>query len=139
MKRLAILCLLVLAPAPAGAADTGSLTVTVLNVSDAGGQLRVGVYDEAGFKTRSGAPVAGKVMLARPGTMTLTIDGIAPGTYAVKMFQDVNRDGFFDYGPRLAEPYGFSNDPPATTGLPSFDDAKIAIVPGANAVTVTLR
>lgn len=139
MKKLAILCLLALMPALSHAADTGSLTVTVLNVSDAGGQLRVGVYDEAGFKAKRGAPVAGKVVLARPGTMTLTIDGIAPGTYAVKMFQDVNRDGFFDYSPRLTEPYGFSNDPPATTGLQGFDDVKIAIVPGANAITVTLH
>ncbi len=138
MKSL-VLCLLVLAPTLARAADAGSLTVTVLNVSDAGGQLRVGVYDEAGFKDKHGTPVAGKVALARPGTMTLTIENIAPGTYAVKMFQDINRNGFFDFSPRLAEPYGLSNDPAVTTGLPSFDDAKIAIVPGANAITVTLH
>jgi len=139
MKRFAILCLLVLAPAFARAADTGSLTITVLNVSDAGGQLRVGVYDEAGFKDKHGSPVTGKAVLARPGTVTLTIENIAPGTYAVKMFQDINRNGFFDFSPRLVEPYGLSNDPAVTTGLPSFDDAKFAIVAGANAITITLH
>lgn len=139
-SKLAALALAAaLSPAMARAGDTATLTVTVLGVSDAGGQLRVGVYDEAGFKARNAAPVAGKTLLARPGTMTLTIDGIAPGTYAVKMFQDVNRNGFFDYGARLTEPYGLSNDPAVTTGLPSFDDAKIAIVAGTNAITVTLH
>jgi len=139
MKRFAVLCLLVLAPALARAADTGSLTVTVLNVSDAGGQLRVGVYDEAGFKDKHGTPVAGRQVLARPGTMTVTIENIAPGIYAVKMFQDVNRNGFFDFSSRMVEPYGLSNDPAVTAGLPNFDDAKFPVAAGANAITITLH
>jgi len=139
MKRFAILCLLVLTPALARAADMGTLTVTVLNVSDAGGQLRVGVYDEAGFKDKHGTPVAGRQTLARPGTMTVTIENIVPGIYAVKMFQDVDRNGFFDRSPRLMEPFGLSNDPAVTAGPPNFDDAKFPVVAGANAITVTLH
>lgn len=126
-------------PVVAAADGTASLTVTVAGVSDAGGELRVGVYDEAGFKVRGAVPVAGKAVLARPGTMTLTIDGIAPGTYGVKLFQDINRNGHFDFGVMLTEPFGISNDPPATMGLPSFDDAKFTLAPGANAITVTLH
>ncbi len=130
---------LAMAP-PALAADATApvtLTVTVLNVSDAGGQIQVGVYDEAGFKAKHGTPVAGKITAARPGTMTVTIDGLAPGIYAVKMFQDVNRNGYFDFGFKFTEPYGFSNDPAAP--IPSFDDAKFALNAGSNAITVTLH
>ena len=118
-------------PAPVG------LTVTVLNVSDAGGQLEVGVYDEAGFKAKHGTPLAGKIVAARPGTTTLTIDGVPPGIYAVKMFQDVNRNGYFDLGFKLTEPFGFSNDPPSP--LPSFDDAKFVLGADSHAITVTLH
>lgn len=114
-----------------------TLTITVLNVGDAGGQLDVGVYDEAGFKAKHGTPVAGKIVAARSGTVTLTIEGIPPGVYAVKMFQDVNRNGYFDFGVRLREPYGFSNDPPSP--LPSFDDTKFALNAQAHAIAVTLH
>lgn len=139
MKALA-LALLSLLTVPAAAADaTATLTVTVLGVSDAGGQVKIGVYDEAGFKARSAAPVAGKVVLARPGKMAVTIDGIAPGIYGVKMFQDVNRNGHFDFGAMLTEPFGISNDPEVATGLPDFADARITLVPGQNAVTITLH
>ncbi|HEX4861814.1 MAG TPA: DUF2141 domain-containing protein, partial [Rhizomicrobium sp.] len=104
---------LAMAP-PALAADATApvtLTVTVLNVSDAGGQIQIGVYDKAGFTAKHGTPVGGKITAARPGTMTVTIEGLAPGVYAVKMFQDVNRNGYFDFGFKFTEPYGFSNDP----------------------------
>jgi uncharacterized protein (DUF2141 family) len=140
MRRIAtaLMLLSLAATAPARADDaTASLTIAVHEVSNAGGQLDIGIYDEAGFKAKHGTPLTGKITAARPGTMTLTIDGIPPGIYAVKMFQDVNRNGYFDFGIRLAEPYGFSNDP--ASPLPSFDDAKISLHPGANSIDVTLH
>lgn len=139
MKTISTLALLSLLAQPAAADGTATLAVTVLGVSDAGGQIKIGVYDEAGFKARSAVPLAGKSVLARPGKMVVTIDGIAPGTYGVKMFQDVNRNGHFDFGAMLTEPFGISNDPEIATGLPDFSDAKIMLVPGENAVTITLH
>jgi uncharacterized protein (DUF2141 family) len=139
MRPLLMAFALALLPALAAADDTASLTLTVMGVSDAGGDLRIGVYDEAGFKSRSAAPIAGKKVSARSGTMTVTIDGIAPGTYGVKMFQDINRNGHFDFGAMLTEPFGISNDPPLSMTLPPFDDAKFELKPGANAITVTLH
>ncbi|MBV8978811.1 MAG: DUF2141 domain-containing protein [Alphaproteobacteria bacterium] len=123
-----------IAPPPAA-----TLTITVHNVSDAGGELRIGVFDEAGYRTKGAAPIARKRTLARGGTMTVTIEGIAPGTYAVKMFQDINGNGIFDVGMRLTEPFGISNDAQASLSLPAFDDAKIALHAGDNAIDVTLH
>ena len=126
--------------ASSAAADgDATLSVTVLNVGDAGGQLKIGVYDAAGFNAKNALPVAGKVVLARPGKMTVKIEGIAPGVYAVKMFQDIDRNGYFDVGMKGMEPFGVSNDPPVTTGLPPFDDAKFTLSPGDNSITVTLH
>jgi uncharacterized protein (DUF2141 family) len=141
MRTVALGFLTALAAVSTAAADdsTATLTVTVLGVSDAGGQLKIGLYDEAGFKSANTVPLAGKSVLARPGKTTVRIEGIAPGSYGVKMFQDVNRNGHFDFGMRTIEPFGVSNDPQLTTALPSFDDAKITLVPGDNPITITLR
>lgn len=125
--------------AGAATAGGGALDVTVLGVSDAGGQLRVGVYDEAGFNARNAMPLAGKVVLARPGKTTVRIENIPPGTYGVKLFQDIDRNGHFDVGLKGVEPYGVSNDAPAANGLPAFDDAKFTLSPGDNSITVTLH
>jgi len=133
---------LVLSP-PVWAADPApaavSLTITVRNISDAGGDLRIGVYDAANFAAKDGVPVARKVTHARGPKMTFTFDGIAPGTYGAKVLQDLNHNGQFDMGLKGIEPFGFSNDPEITGGLPPFDDVKFTVSPGSNSVDVTLR
>ncbi|HWA91697.1 MAG TPA: DUF2141 domain-containing protein [Rhizomicrobium sp.] len=139
MRKLVLAAAAALLPFAAQADETASLSVTVTNVSDAGGELKIGVYDEAGFKSIGALPLAHKTVHARPGRMSVTIDGIAPGTYGVKMYQDINRNGYFDYGRKLTEPVGFSNDARASSGVPDFADAKITLVPGANAIAMSLH
>ncbi|HWA04065.1 MAG TPA: DUF2141 domain-containing protein [Rhizomicrobium sp.] len=139
MKRYVWLLLLAVAPGAAHADELAHLTVVVRNVSDAGGDLRLGIYDAENFAKKGGIPVARKSVHARGGTMTLEFDGIPPGTYAVKVAQDINMNGTFDYGMKGIEPFGFSRDPAVTVGLPPFDDAKIALAPGANAIDIHLR
>ena len=126
-------------PAPVKPVETATLTITVHNVSDAGGELRIGVYDEAGYKVIGAVPVARKRTRARGGRMTVTIEDIPPGTYAVKMYQDINGNGIFDIGARLIEPFGISNDPPPSLTLPPFSDASFVLHAGDNAIDVTLH
>jgi uncharacterized protein (DUF2141 family) len=122
-------------PAPA----TATLTITVHNISDAGGDLRVGVYDAANFALKSGTPAVRKVTHARGATMTVKFDDIAPGTYGAKVLQDINQNGQFDMGLKGIEPFGFSNDPEIKGGLPPFDDVKFTVAPGNNSIDVTLH
>jgi uncharacterized protein (DUF2141 family) len=141
MRALVLAAAAALLCSAAAAADdkTASLTVTVTGLSDAGGDLKIGLYDEAGFASISALPLVHKTVRARPVRMVVTIDAIPPGTYGVKMFQDVNRNGYFDFGRKLTEPVGFSNDARASSGVPDFADAKIVLVPGANAITMSLH
>ena len=133
---------LALSPAAARAADTATLTVKVLNVTDKGGDLRIGVYDKATFVVRVSKPVTGQVVPAVPGTMSFTFSGLKPGEYGVKVLQDVNRNGKMDMsliGMKPAEPFGLSNDAkPSLTG-PPWDAAKFPLHPGANSATITMR
>ena len=127
----------------ANAADTApataSLTITVHNISDAGGDLRVGVYDETNFAEKGGTPVARKVTNARSPKMTITFDDIPSGVYGAKVLQDLNRNGQFDMGLKGIEPFGFSDDPEIKGGLPPFSDVKFTVSPGNNSIDVTLH
>jgi uncharacterized protein (DUF2141 family) len=120
-------------------AATASLTITVNGVQDGGGKLHIGVFDEAHFSARALEPVARKVTNAHPPTQTVTIDDIPPGTYGVKMYQDLNQNGFFDFGAKFTEPFGVSNDPEVHVGGPTFDEAKFTLVPGPNSIAITLH
>jgi uncharacterized protein (DUF2141 family) len=130
-------------PSLALAADvppaTATLTIKVRHIIDAGGDLQIGIYEKANYATKGGMPVARKSAHARGPTMSFTFDGIPPGTYAAKVLQDVNQNGNFDFGPKGMEPFGFSNDPVVTVGLPPFDEAKFTVTGGTNTIEITLR
>ncbi len=136
---LVALCIGGIARAADNATPPASLTITVHNISDAGGDLRVGVYDETNFAQKTGIPVARKVTHARGPAMTITFDDIAPGTYGAKVLQDINQNGQFDMGAKGVEPFGFSGDPEIKGGLPPFSDVKFTVAPGSNSIDVTLR
>ena len=74
----------------------------------------------------------------------VTFDGVPPGTYAIKMFQDANRNEKFDFNwlGLPYERYGFSNNArPDWMHLspPKFKAAKIELKPGANATEIWLH
>ena len=107
-----------------------SLRVTVEGTTQAGGTLRVGVYDEATFPALPDTPLFKRD--AKPtGNTVVTFERLPPGTYAVKALQDVNNDGRWEMG----EPFGVSNGGPRD----NYDMAAIVLQPGANMVTVRLQ
>lgn len=134
---------MVLAPALARAAADAVLTVRVENVSPKGGNLRLALYDRAHYDSDDDS-VVDKVAAAKPRDNLVTFDAVPAGTYAVKMFQDVNRNEKFDQnwiGIPL-ERYGFSNNAAPDwlhLGPPRFDAAKFVLKPGENSITIRLR
>jgi len=146
MKRLvlaAVLPVLTLGASfgPAAADDLASLTITVQGVSAKGGDLRVGLYDAQSFAVRGAKPVNGAVKPAVAGTMVVTLEGIVPGSYGVKVLEDQNANGKMDLrlGMFPTEPYGFSNDPVIKMGPPSWDEVKLVVKPGGNAITIHMK
>lgn len=65
----------------------------------------------------------------------------APGDYAVAVYHDENDDRDFNRNALglPSEGYGFSNDAPATLGLPDFDGVRFTLPPGESRVTIRLR
>ena len=141
--RLAVFALL-LAPSLAPAEEMAVLTVTVQHIAPKGGDLRLALYDEQSFADDNAEEITSKVAPARRWVEVVTFDPVPPGVYAVKMFQDVNRNGKFDFNwlGIPSERYGFSNNAaPDWMHLapPSFDAAKIVLKPGANSISIWLH
>ncbi len=133
--------LFALAPCRGDAAPPAVLTITVEHVSPQGGDLRVALYDKDSYGLANGDPVTDAVVPAKSPETVITLAAVKPGIYAVKMFQDVNRNGQFDMnwiGYPL-ERYGFSNDVRPGFSEPPFDATKFELHPGANAITIHLQ
>src|SRR5689334_20309280 len=82
---------------PARAQDqTAILTIHVEDVSPKGGMLRLGLYDEAGYPDDDSKPVASADVKAEAGRTTITLNNLAPGTYAIQTYQDINSNDKMD-------------------------------------------
>lgn len=141
MYRTLLAGLFVLATVPATAAPLATLTVKVEKVSPRGGDLRVALYTRDSYPRDNADPVTDSVVPATPGETIVTLSGIKPGEYAVKLFQDFNRNGRFDMswlGLPL-EKFGFSNDARPTFSEPPFDATKFELRPGTNTITIHLQ
>jgi uncharacterized protein (DUF2141 family) len=138
-----LVCAALLAPAVARTTNA-VLTVKVDHIAPRGGNLRLAIYDEKSFGDDDAAPVIDRVVSATPSVQTVVFPGVSPGTYAVKMFQDVNRNEKFDLNwlGLPSERYGFSNNAkPDWIRLspPDFEAAKVTLKPGANWTEIWLH
>jgi uncharacterized protein (DUF2141 family) len=142
VRRFFLACVVAFAFAPACfAAALATLTITVEKVSPRGGDLRVALYNEQTYSDESAEPVTGAIVPARPGETVIMLPPVKPGTYAVKLFQDFNRNGRFDMnwiGWPL-EKYGFSNDASPALEEPPFEATKFELRPGANTITIHMQ
>ena len=140
MRFLVLAVGLALASTAAHAA-LATLTVKLEKVSPRGGDVRVALYDEASYPDDNADPIKDAVAPAHPGETIVTMTGLKPGTYAVKMFQDFNRNGKFDLNwiGLPEEKFGFSNDARPGLSEPPFDAAKFELKPGANTIVIHLQ
>lgn len=126
--------LLVFAIVPAVAAE---LTVTVDNLRNGKGDVRLSVYAAAAEWPDNSAAANDKVEPAQPGSVVFHFD-LPPGTYAIACFHDENANGQFDQNflgiPQ--EGYGFSNNVHPLFRAPSFEAASFALPPEGAALTI---
>jgi uncharacterized protein (DUF2141 family) len=128
MNKLALLITLV-ACLLNGIAQTGEIGINITNIAVyKGGVINIGVYQENGFPD-FGKQVAYKVEnVTDPKTRVLLKD-IAPGNYAVAVFQDANSDGVLNKNIWGAptEPYGFSRNNYGKGGPPDFENVSFIL------------
>jgi uncharacterized protein (DUF2141 family) len=126
--------------ATATKSDRASLMIHIRDVSPAGGIVRLGVYDEAGYPDDK-EPVATADVPAHPSETVIHLTGIRPGTYAIEVYQDINSNDQMDrswIGLPL-EPYGFSRDARPVLSKPDFARVSFAVKAGRNVQTLHLQ
>ncbi len=134
-RRALVLAILAL-PAPAIAAR---LDVELTGVENDHGLVRVAVCTPATFATKH-CPFSGATP-AKPGSVTISVDGIPPGRYALQAYHDEDGNGRLRKGlfGLPAEAIGFSRDARVRLGAPSFEDAAIDVAEPSTATRLRLR
>ena len=129
------LCLALLAPA----ALAGPLTVTLENIKTQAGEIRLGVYDAAGYE--GGEAVGGASVTANAATVSVTVEGLPPGEYGIKLFHDVNGDGEMNSNPfgMPIEPFAFSNNAKGRFGPAKWNDARFEVTADGAVQVISLN
>jgi len=117
---------MILAASVVGAQN--KLTVTVDGIVNPKGKIWVAVFDSINFLKQ---PAYYGMVNIEEGQeeVTVVIDSVASGKYAVTLFQDENGNNKLDTGAYgiPTEKYGFSNNFRPTMGPPTFQDCMIEI------------
>lgn len=110
------------------------LEVTVRNIKEAKGTIRVGLFTNENDFLKKAAE--GKVVKAKRGELTVVFENLKPGDYAVSVIHDENENGELDSNmvgiPK--EGFAFGNNAMGMFGPPSFEKAKVVIVKDKNEV-----
>jgi uncharacterized protein (DUF2141 family) len=127
MKKL---LLIILCSMPLMVWSQGSIEVTVTDIREAKGDIRVGLFNNDGSFLKQA--IDGKVVKASKDGVTVVFDNLPAGDYAVSVIHDENGNGELDSNvvgiPK--EGFAFGNNAMGTFGPPSFEKAKVVVKKG---------
>lgn len=106
--------------------STGTLILNVTGIEDTRGFIRIALFDEESYFPEDIDNALLRV--TEPVTsdsITVEIQGIDRGAYAIALFHDKDGDGVLDrnFLGIPTEKIGFSSDARAVTGPPDYEDA----------------
>jgi uncharacterized protein (DUF2141 family) len=123
---------------------SGTIKVVIEDVLAGQGQVRVALeknakdFDSGSFDTPK---YLSRVEDAKGDSVSVTFPAVPYGTYAIKVFQDLNGDGKLKTGFMGApeEPWGFSNDATGFMGPADFSDSKFELDAPELELTIHLK
>jgi uncharacterized protein (DUF2141 family) len=139
LSRRCLALALLLAAAAVAQADEARLVVTIKEIRDATGNLRVSLYADAeSFRKEDRALKAVCIPAAR-GEARVTFDGLIPGRYALMAYHDENADAKLNLrlGMFPTEGYALSNNP-RVMGPPKFADSAFDVTAPETEATLVL-
>ncbi len=122
------------------AAGTATLTVTFQNLKSPVGAVFAELLASPEAYDGKAHPADQAVIAIATGTATTTFRNLAPGTYAIRAFHDLNGDGKLNTNPFgiPVEPYAFSNNARGTMGPPPWKAAAFEVKAGDNRQTIDI-
>jgi uncharacterized protein (DUF2141 family) len=123
---------------------SGTVKLKVEGVLEGQGQVRIALeknakdFDSGGFETPK---YLSRVEDAKDDAVSVVFPAVPYGTYAIKVFQDLDGDGKLKTGFMGApeEPWGFSNDATGFMGPADFSDAKFELDSSELELTIRLK
>ena len=120
-------------------ANAADLIVVVDGVRNGKGDIRFALYDQP-REFPTGEKLKGQEENAKTGEVQTIFKNLAPGTYALAVHHDENRDDemnlrFFAFP---LEGYGFSNNARVVFAPPTFDAAAFSLGIKSRAISLTL-
>ena len=110
-----------------------TLEVTVQNIKEAKGTIRVGLFKTEDTFLKKAAE--GKIVKASGSEVTVRFENLKSGDYAVSVIHDENENGELDKNvmgiPK--EGFAFGNNAMGMFGPPSFEEAKVIVKDNAQA------
>ena len=117
-----------------------ALEITVVNLSDSEGPVRIAIDTEETWFVKDAEPIRNYTVFRDGDQATLRIDDLEPGVYAVRLYHDEDNDGELNTNflgiPK--EPYGFSGKKTNRMRPRSFDYAQFTLDEPME-LTITLR
>lgn len=115
--------------APWSLAQGANLTLTIQEIRTSEGNIRIQVLPSEAAFAGDAPPARALVLPAVPPEVSVTLDGLASGSYGVRLMHDVNGNEELDTNlvgmPK--EPFGFSNNAPIRFGAPKWDAIKFDV------------
>ncbi len=126
MKKIIIIAILFISGNLIAQTGTIELTVSGINLKK-GKNIKIAIYDEVGFLKEIKIQ---KIIQSKGKEITIELDDIEVGKYAIGVFQDENSDGEMNtnYMGKPKELNGFSNDVKGNFGPPDFNDASFDVL-----------
>ena len=123
------------------AVQAANLTVTFSGITQAKGAIMMAMFDsQAAYEGDDAKPVQAVVIPVTGSSVSAAFQGLAPGSYAIKLYHDVNGDGKMGSNPfgMPTEPYAFSNNAKGNMGPAKWAAAAFSLVAGANTQSITI-
>jgi len=140
MKSIPILIIILhLIPMNSRSQQLGNIHLTIQNIENEKGTLRVGLFTEDD-KFLEESTWSRDIAVNGRQKIELDFENIPYGTYAISIFHDLDENGKLDANfigiPK--EPVGFSNDHQPKMGPPKFNGAKFDLAQKQLALTVNM-
>lgn len=118
-----------------------SLTLNFTGIEEKQGAVMGVLFDSEAAYDGKGAPLRPIMVAADKAELMVALDGLAPGTYALKIFHDVDGDMKMSTNPygMPIEPFAFSNNAAGNMGPAKWADAKFEVKPGANVHNIVIK
>ncbi len=106
--------------------SSGTLNLEIKNVKNKKGQIRVTIFDKKKNFLKKGTDIP--VSITKTGTISVSLDDLSFGNYAISIYHDVNNNGKLDtnFFGIPEEPYGFSNNVRPKFRAPKYDESEFS-------------